>query len=209
MIIGLMGYIGSGKNTVSEFLQNQYGYEQDSFASTLKDACSVIFSWDRELLEGVTDESRKFRETPDVWWSDKLGKEFTPRYALQNIGTEILRHEFHPDIWLLSLEKRLQNTSKNIVITDTRFPNEVQLIRDLGGKIVYVDNGNPPAWSIVAKKACQGDTNDILEMHTTYKHIHESEWAWAAVEPDFVIKNTGTLEELNNNVKITVDLVNK
>jgi len=201
MIIGLMGYIGSGKNTASDFIQQYHGYTQDSFAASLKDACSVIFTWPRDLLEGVTVESRTFRETPDEWWSEKLGKPFSPRYALQNIGTEILRHGFHNDIWLLSLEKRVAGTDAKIVITDTRFPNEVDLIRRLGGKIIFVDNDILPEWASIAKMACLGDAAAMHEMRNKYKDVHESEWAWAAVVPDLVIKNTGSLGDLKKNVE--------
>jgi hypothetical protein len=44
-----------------------------SFACSLKDTASVMFGWDRDLLEGDTVESRKFREQKDEFWSDKFG----------------------------------------------------------------------------------------------------------------------------------------
>ena len=74
MIVGLLGYIGSGKGTVSSVLVNEYGFRQDSFASTLKDACSAIFGWERHMLEGDTKESREWREQVDPWWEEKLGR---------------------------------------------------------------------------------------------------------------------------------------
>ena len=56
MIIGLVGFIGSGKDTVaSRFIS--YGCVKDSFAAPLKDACAAIFGWPRELLEGDTVDS--------------------------------------------------------------------------------------------------------------------------------------------------------
>jgi len=102
MIIGLVGFIGSGKDTVaSRFIS--YGCIKDSFAAPLKDACAAIFGWPRALLEGDTVESREFRETPDMFWARKLGIDnFTPRLALQLVGTDVLRNHFHQDIWLSS-----------------------------------------------------------------------------------------------------------
>ena len=144
MLIGLLGRIGSGKGTVAEELVNTYGFRQDSYASTLKDMTAVLFNWDRAMLEGDTSESREAREQVDVWWSDKLGiKDFTPRLALQLIGTNVFRNNFHQDIWLLSVMARYKD-GENVVISDCRFPNEVQAIRDLGGRIIQVDRGEEP-----------------------------------------------------------------
>ena len=64
-VIGLVGFIGSGKNTVAETLMVN-GYQKDSFAAPLKDAVAQIFSWDRNMLEGSTTESRQWREQPDA-----------------------------------------------------------------------------------------------------------------------------------------------
>ena len=84
MIVGLVGFIGSGKGTVASQLVDDYNFRQDSFASTLKDACSVIFGWPRHMLEGDTKESREWREVVDPWWSKKLSMpNFSPRLALQ------------------------------------------------------------------------------------------------------------------------------
>ena len=58
MIIGVVGFIGSGKGTVADILQNDYGYQKISFADSLKDTVASVFSWPRELLEGDTDVSR-------------------------------------------------------------------------------------------------------------------------------------------------------
>ena len=67
MIVGLVGLIGSGKGTVGDMLIEQ-GFVQASFAEPLKDATASIFNWDRELLAGVTDDSRAWREKVDPWW---------------------------------------------------------------------------------------------------------------------------------------------
>ena len=54
MLIGLVGLIGSGKDTVAERLVTHHDYKRDSFAKSLKDAVSSMFNWDREMLEGNT-----------------------------------------------------------------------------------------------------------------------------------------------------------
>ena len=50
-IIGLVGFIGSGKDTVAKIL-TQNGCVQDSFASPLKELCASVFGWPREMLQG-------------------------------------------------------------------------------------------------------------------------------------------------------------
>ena len=54
MIIGVCGFIGSGKDTVADYLQNFHEFRRESFASTLKDAVAAVFGWDRTMLEGRT-----------------------------------------------------------------------------------------------------------------------------------------------------------
>ena len=76
MLIGVVGLIGSVKGTVSDRLVEKHGYQKDSFAKSLKDAVASMFNWDRALLEGDTDASRKWREQPDAYWSEKFGAEF-------------------------------------------------------------------------------------------------------------------------------------
>ena len=140
--IGLLGNIGSGKNTVAQYLATK-GCIPTSFAGPLKDLCANVFGWDRDLLEGETDESRQFRETVDMFWSKKLSiSNFTPRLALQLIGTDVLRNHFNKNIWISSLEyrvKKLHHQNECVVISDCRFQNEVKIIQAMNGTIILVE----------------------------------------------------------------------
>lgn len=204
MIIGLVGFIGSGKGTVSDILVKQ-GCKTDSFAAPLKDTCAAIFGWPRELLEGDTVQSRDFRETPDLFWSKKTGiANFTPRLALQLMGTDVIRNNFHQDTWLSSLEYRLQCREKGkscTVISDARFQNELALIKRIGGKIVWVQRGELPEWFDTAVAANNGNAVSKRIMETTYRDVHQSEWDWAGFECDYIIRNDGTMQDLNNAVQ--------
>jgi len=204
MIIGLVGFIGSGKDTVAKKFV-EHGCVQDSFAAPLKDICSSTFGWQRELLEGDTIESRDFRETPDMFWSRKLNiPNFTPRLALQLIGTDVMRNHFHQNIWLNSLEYRIRcslNTSKCVVVSDARFQNELKLIHELNGKIIWVQRDTLPEWYDTAVSANAGNAVSRKIMETRYRDVHESEWNWAGYPIDYVINNVGTLEELYSQVE--------
>lgn len=202
MIIGLVGFIGSGKDTVANEFVKQ-GCVRDSFAAPLKDLCSSIFGWPRELLEGDTAESREFRETPDIFWTRKLGIDnFTPRVALQLIGTDVMRKHFSDSIWLNSLEYRIRKASNNrcVVISDVRFKNELELIKSMNGHVVWVRRGELPEWYDVAVSAHTGNAVSRKIMQTRYRDIHESEWNWVGFQHDFVIHNNSTIDDLCTKV---------
>jgi hypothetical protein len=201
MIIGLVGFIGSGKGTVGDILE-QKGFIKDSFAKPLKDACAVMFGWSRELLEGDTEMSRKWREEPDSYWSEKFGREFTPREALQKMGTEAGRDVFHKDIWVISLLNRAKG--KDVVVTDVRFQNEIEYIQDNGGIVIRVKRGSDPDWFKHLEKI-QLDTERTKFMQ--HEHIHKSEWDWVGCEFDYTIDNNGTIQYLGKDVERVLQFI--
>jgi hypothetical protein len=193
MLIGLVGFIGAGKGSVADLLVEKHGYIKESFANSVKDAVSVIFGWDRKLLEGDTKESREWREQPDEWWSKTLGKEFSPRLALQLMGTEAGRDVFHKDLWVHTVLRRCK-PENNYVIADVRFPNEIEAIQKFGGKIIRVRRGADPAWWGEALASNRVKGHNLMAQY--YPDIHYSEWAWIGCDYDTVITNYGSLEDL-------------
>jgi hypothetical protein len=196
MIIGIVGFAGSGKGTVGDILVRDYNFVKMSFADSLKDAVSAIFGWDRNLLEGDTEESRIFREAKDEWWSDKLNYHVTPRNILQKMGTEAGRNVFHDQVWIHSLARRVHN-HKDVVIPDVRFPNEVNFIRENGGFVIRVVRGKEPKWFEAARQANLQNNTDLMSDYT----IHYSEWAWIGQHFNYVISNNGSLIMLDSDVK--------
>ena len=194
MIIGICGLIGAGKDTIADYLVNIHEFRRESFAGTLKDAVASVFGWDRIMLEGRTKSSREWREEPDAWWSARLGREITPRWVLQHWGTEVCRRGFHDDIWIASLENKLRNTKDDVVISDCRFPNEIEAIRAQGGHVIRVARGLDPAWFVVAKQHLLEGTDLPTNLP------HQSEWAWAATQFDAVIGNNDSLDQLYDQI---------
>lgn len=199
MIIGVCGFIGSGKDTIADYLTNFHGFRRESFASSLKDAVAAVFGWDRIMLEGRTTEAREWRECRDDWWSNKLNMEITPRWVLQYWGTEVCRKAFHNDIWIVSLENKLRNSRDNVVISDCRFPNEIKSIKDAGGIVVRVIRGPEPEWYLTAKNANAG-YEGAQHLLDSYK-IHASETAWVGTEFDFELDNNSTVDILFKQVE--------
>ena len=194
-IIGVCGFIGSGKDTAADYLVNFHEFRRDSFASTLKDAVAAVFGWDRELLEGRTKQAREWREQIDPWWAERLDMpDLTPRWVLQWWGTEVCRKAFHNDIWIASLESRIRNSNDNIVISDCRFPNEIKAIKAAGGKVIWVQRGELPSWHIMATKANRGDVVAAEKLKSL--GVHASETAWVGTDFDAVIDNNDTVDAL-------------
>lgn len=195
MIIGLIGFAGSGKGTVADILVAKKGYTKLAFADAVKDATAAIFGWPRFLLEGDTEESREWREQKDEWWSEKTGKYITPRNMLQLMGTEIGRDMLHPDIWIHALERRME-LYPNVVIADVRFPNEMRFIQEKGGFIVHVKRGDDPEWYNTALQANLEGNTDLMYDYS----VHYSEWAWIGHPVDYQLDNVGAISMLDGDI---------
>ena len=200
MIIGFVGFIGSGKDTAADYLVNFHGFRRDSFANSLKDAISNVFGWDRTLMEGRTKESREWREQVDEWWSSRLNiPNLTPRWVMQYWGTEVCRQGFHDDIWIASVENRMRKTKDNIVISDVRFPNEIDAIHNAGGLVIRIKRGTDPEWYQDAANVNAGPTNmswAISRNKIQELKIHASETSWVGFHIDKTIENNGSIDDL-------------
>ena len=208
MIIGVCGFIGTGKDTIADYLVNIHQFRRESFANTLKDAVASVFGWDRELIEGRTRQAREWREQVDTWWAERLDMPtLTPRWVLQYWGTEVCRKSFHDDIWIASLENKLRNSKDDIVISDCRFPNEIKSIKDAGGIVVRVARGPEPEWYPIAASVNAGNKHigwSLAKAELAKYNIHASETAWAGTDFDAVLDNNGTLDHLYQQINCLV-----
>jgi hypothetical protein len=210
MIIGFVGFIGSGKDTAADYLVNTHGFRRDSFANTLKDAVAAVFGWDRVLLEGRTKEAREWREQVDPWWAERLDMpKLTPRWVLQYWGTEVCRTGFHDDIWIASVENKMRKTTDNIVISDVRFPNEIKAIHNAGGIVVRIKRGEEPEWYDAAVSANSGPNGNatwsLSKAKLAQLKIHASETAWVGGAIDHTVYNNTTIDALFEQIKSLVE----
>lgn len=158
-VLGLSGMKGSGKDSVYYELRNHYpNVIRIAFGDGLKEDISQTFGID--LKEMHKDEDYKNTTMSGVTWGDLIddfgldvklsGGEspydmLTLRELMQVYGTDIKRKE-NPNVWIDIVKDKVEALKevdwKNpvlIVITDVRFPNEIDLIRnELGGEVIYL-----------------------------------------------------------------------
>ena len=111
----------------------------------------------------------------------------SPRQLMQKLGTDLFREKLHQSIpelnlrgktiWLWHLEKRIEMSSEDyIIVSDVRFPDEVDMIKELGGIIVKINNPN--------SSCVDTHISEMLDI----------------TEVDYIIENCGNLEYLKQQV---------
>jgi dephospho-CoA kinase len=176
IIIGMIGKAGAGKDTVADYLCENYGFSRVAFANPLKEGVKEIFM--------LTDEQaydRQEREKPLKYFPD-----WTPRKLYQYFGTELLRDNFDDDIWIKLFKKRIETMQNNkIVVTDVRFPNELSEIRGFG----EMDNMSSHLFNVI--RPDHNGVNVGISNHASESHD---------LQGDFTIHNDGTIYDLNVKV---------
>jgi cytidylate kinase len=102
-----------------------------SFADALKkDICINILGLEYRQCYGTDDEKNEI--THLIW----EGKNISAREAMQFIGTDIFRTMYN-NVWVeATLKKIMKEGVPLAIITDCRFPNEVESIKSNGGKVI-------------------------------------------------------------------------
>lgn len=179
MIIGLVGAKGSGKSTVANYLVNNHGFTELTFAQALKDICHTLSGISMDILDPKTNKNRKLRETlKDPIWN------MTGREWLQKIGTELFRDHFDSDIWLKIIERKIIfDSTKKYVISDCRFKNEYQMIKNNDGDVWII---NRPG------------------IENKDSHRSETEWHTFVNLGDLEIINNGSIDDLYNLIDINI-----
>lgn len=180
MIIGVNGNKGSGKDTVGQYLVDNYGFERLSFAAKLKESAAALFEVDPSVWEELKNDkdARVILEAPSDVFDGKWAKiDIDVRTFLQRYGTEAHRDIFGYDFWVEALLGDYQISEKrDFVVTDARFDNELYRIQVLDGLTVRIE-----------RPGTEGDG-------------HASEIPPRKELIDYTINNSGTLEDLYASV---------
>jgi hypothetical protein len=211
LIIGMAGKMGSGKDTAGNYLINEYQFQRIAFADNLKEMAMKVFNltyqqcYDQDLkmvnfkkpikldrghifsimnyaenINGIVTKPQNISKLFNLIENKPVFK--NPRELLQYLGTEILRdcvqEDYHAQVVKNVIEK---NKWEKVVITDARFPNEREAIKQWGGFNVFIDR--PSATSLGIKG------------HASENSLGDGS------EYDFCVKNYSTLDDLYKNVE--------
>jgi hypothetical protein len=186
MIIGLAGYAGAGKDTVGNILIEKHKYRRVAFADKVRGLAYDI--------NPIVEEKRRLQDiVTELGW-DGAKQHPEVRRILQDTGLAG-RNLLGEDIWIWealgevvynegamgnpSEEKELGKIEENIVITDVRFENEANFIRDFGGVV----------WQVVRDGV-------------TPVNEHISETDLIGFDFDKTITNNGNLENLEGQIDL-------
>ena len=128
----------------------------------------------------------------------------TPRWVLQYWGTEVGRRSFHNDIWVASIENQIRQVKDNVVITDCRFKNEVDAIKNAGGTTVRVERGERPIWLTDAVDYNYYQNPQALARLTDL-NVHASEYSSVGLDYDHTIYNNDTIDALHKQMELIVN----
>lgn len=202
----------SGKNTFADMFMKECALSnkscrQDSYASVLKEMCSKEFRLLADYLNKFSNELKasfplfgdlrfdglkqkltdKFDELsirPENWTEDKTN---ITRLILQIVGTNIFRKYVDDDYWIKQLIKKVNGYTEDfIIVTDTRFPNEIDLPHKL------IEN------RIVISIKVERNTG-IVSTHASETSLDEYEWF------DYVVDNNSNLETLQQSARTILD----
>ena len=139
MIIGVVGFKRSGKDTFADWFVSNAGFTRYSFAKPLKEGVMAFFGWTEHQLSDPV-----LKEMVDEYWG------ISPRQALQWVGTDAMREGLpsaYPkfrettgnNIWVKRFQRTLMlSPESSFIIPDVRFQNEVDAIKASGGKVLRI-----------------------------------------------------------------------
>ena len=166
-IIAFTGKAGAGKNTASDIVGDLIHFNTDftettefAFADIIKEIAKLLGFTHDQLYDPVQ------KQVHDEFWG------MTPRKALQIIGTDAMRENFHQDVWVKSLERKVKDYVDDdevngiALITDCRFPNEADVIKEWGGITIDIQRKVPKEFDDVdsshKSELGTGRTPDII-----------------------------------------------
>lgn len=173
-LIGLAGRAGTGKSTIARLLCEQHAFVEVALADPIKRALAAMLDLPRAFFE-----DRDTKEFPIQWLRNT-----TPRRLMQTLGTGWGRQMIADDLWLILARRRIAHLTEQadrlhisgIVISDLRFDNEADLVRQMGGTVWHIVRPAPPV------------------------QAHSSEAGIAAQPGDRTLDNTGPLDRLETTL---------
>jgi len=207
-LIGIGGRLRAGKDAVADRLVEKHGYAKTFMAETLAEALyrlnpiiDCYFEGGAALAAevgwGTSSRYERYRVIADAIGYTEAKRIPEVRRLLQALGTEVGRELLGEDTWTTAARRRIEALwaeGQPVVITGIRFQNEADMVRALGGRLVWIERPSeaPQTPPRLAKTLAAMD--EALAAHNVAQHA--SEVTLKADDFDYVIENTGTLDDL-------------
>lgn len=179
-LIGFCGYKGSGKDQAAELLLVN-GYSSAKMAGGLKAMMRALLDFrgcPADHIERMIEGDKK--EWPTYFLGGK-----SPRVAMQTLGTEWGRDLINQSLWTESIADHIREADTNLVVTDIRFHNEVDLIHELGGVVIRIHRPSAiPEGS-----------------------LHESENLISELDDDYQVNNVKSIKDLYAETSAACDFL--
>ena len=185
MRIGICAMKRGGKDSFGRIAVNDYDFVRLAFADRVKELAKKVFP-------------------------DEFKDNSKPVELLQWFGNTMRQHD--PEVWIKQLDKDIKVmeaydneycTTTDIVITDVRYPNEVEFLRNRGFKIVFVYS---PLEDIINRcTATESDFKPELLQHESERMAYEATVKGRAEWADLTICNVGTIEEYEEMVRLVIE----
>lgn len=213
--LGLKRIAGAGKDVVAKRLVDNHHFLSLAWADPMKRFCQEVYGFSDEALWGESD----VRILPDERYPRPAGGFLTPRFALQSIGTDwgrncylntwvdygirtakkILEGQYYtPKTGLQPISQesfKYQDNFKyridGVVFSDVRFMNELNAIKEAGGKVIRIKRQMTTPYD---EKAMNLQHDSETELPNTSDELF-----------DYIIDNSGTLDELMVKIDNMVD----
>ncbi|MRN38584.1 hypothetical protein CRG49_002130 [Neisseria sp. N95_16] len=236
MKIGVIGLKGSGKDTVSEFIAKDTGFQRTAFAYHIKQVVvqafginpdcretkEVGFEFGEAGLKKLFDSHCRlmisllqvegfstlryssclqvfdFSEFRQVFLEDgcnTVRQEISPRLLMQLYGTEFVRNKISKRFWV----SLIKSSRENLILTDVRFPNEVEVCDHL---LYIMRDGVGPEDEPHASEVLSATMYKLLKDGASAKELE----AFTGV-PTAYIMNNGSIEDLEPKAKAFVDMI--
>ena len=175
-VIAFSGKAGAGKSTAANHLISAEGFKRIKWATGLKEMLRAYLrhrgvspDYIEDMVEG------KQKEVPSEYLNGR-----TPRHAMQSLGD--WGRNMHPNLWIDTECEALPPSGK-FVSDDTRYPNEAEAIRKLGGIVIRI------------VRPSRGGLQGEASMHESETH---------ELPADLVLVNDGTVADLLEKVDLIV-----
>lgn len=147
-VVALSGLAGSGKSTLADYLIERHGYVRVKFAGPLKAMARAV---------GLTDDHIEgaLKELPCQLLQGK-----TPRFFMQQLGTQFGRDIIGEDFWTglwLNTANDVLNDGGRVITDDCRFDNEADAVRAIGGVVVELKGRGGIAGAHASEQGCDAD----------------------------------------------------